>query len=149
MVEIENKIVELVEADSTVTGLLGGDEEDSRVYKFDPASRHQYSNIQPAILLYRLFHQSRQGANWSYPSQKGHVILYFRAVSIDDLVASQIADALFELFDKSSLQTDNWSVKWIQENVRNSGESEGTSATPLFVENISFNLTHVFKRTVV
>jgi hypothetical protein len=50
------------------------------------------------------------------------------------------------LFDKTSLQTTNWTVKWITVSGVADGMQEGGPSKPIMSKNVTFVFSNVFSR---
>jgi len=147
MLEIAKEIVDTIYADATIKAALGAVDADKRIYSWYPAFDITYTTDIPAAILFRISENGRP-YKWSYPNQKSKEAIYFRILSIDELVLNQINEALKNLFDNSSLETDNYSVKYIELISSSDGEPLGSPTFPIYVKNTTFAFTNIFLRTV-
>lgn len=145
MLEIEQKVVANIENDSGIDTLLNPSEADNRIYTFYPHRDVEYNSTNRSAIFY-FSRMPKRNYKWSYPYQMPNIFFYFRVLSINPLELRQISEKLINLFDNTSLQTDNWSVKWIEIKSYTDGESEGGPSNVKLVKNLSFDFTNVFKR---
>jgi hypothetical protein len=145
MLEINEEIVKLIENDSNISSLLGSTISDSRVYAWYPLDNLVFSDTTPAAILYRDSMGSRP-YRWSYPKQMPNLFIYFRVCSIYIEKANQVAESLINLFDKTNISIDNWSIKWIELVSKTQGMPEGTPTKLVYSVNTSFRFTNVFRR---
>lgn len=149
MLELDSLVIDRIEADATMISLMGITAEDNRIYAWYPATDISYviNQIETAI-IFRNSIGSRPGS-WSYPSQVPNISYFFRILSISQLKLRQSAERLIELFDMSSMESANWSVKWIELSGVADGMYEGSPTHPIMSKNVTFAFTTVVKRGVV
>ena len=149
MLEIDALIVNKIITDATMISLMGITVQDNRVYAWYPATDISYVvDTTEVAIIYR---DSMGGRpfEWSYPSQMPDIQYFFRILSISQLKLRQSAERLIELFDKSSLESTNWSVKWIELSSITDGMFEGSPTHPIMSKNVTFAFNVVVNRGVV
>jgi hypothetical protein len=146
MLEIEKAIVERVSNDSAIQTIMGGTAADRRIYAWFPIGDVVFTErtIECAII----YRTSSTGYpwRWSYPNQNSEMQLFFRIASINQLKLGQVSERLVDLFDKGSLQSTNWSVRWIEVVSIVEGLNEGEATKPIHIRNQSYRLGTVLKR---
>ena len=145
MFELKEPIYSTVTTDATIISLMGITSGDLRMYSLNPPEDVIYSDAVPAAITYFL-KIGRRPNNYSYPSQEGNAFLFFRILSIDNLIAENIADRLKVLFDKMTIESDNYVVKTVMLNDMTPSDSEGSPTKPVFIINVSFRLTNVLAK---
>lgn len=141
MLEIDSAIAARIVEDADMISIMGITASDDRVYAWYPQQDIVYTQGGSEVAI--IFRSSNGGRsnNWSYPSQSPDIAYFFRILSISQLKSSQCAERLIALFDKTSLQTDNWNVKWIEQSGYSDGMMEGSPTHRI----VSKNVTFVFK----
>lgn len=149
MLELDALVVSTITSDSTMISLMGINASDDRVYAWYPSTDivYEIGGAEVAI-IYRNSMASRP-FNWSYPTQIPNITYFFRILSISQLKVRQCAERLIELFDKTSIESANWSVKWIELNGIADGMYEGSPSKPIVSKNVTFAFTIVVKKGVV
>jgi hypothetical protein len=145
MLEIDKLVVEKIKQDSTMIQLMGITASDSRVYAWYPATDIVYTvGVSEVAIIYRNSMGGRP-FNWSYPSQVPNMTYFFRILSIGQLKLRQCAERLIELFDKTSIESSNWSVKWIELGGVADGMNEGGPTLPIVSKNVTFAFSIIVK----
>ena len=147
MLEIDAAVIERILSDEEIKILLGSSNDDERIYSWNPPQNIVYSNNKTSALFYR--NSINKRGMWSYPSQFHNILYFFRVVSLNETKAQRIIEKLIDLFDannNNSLETDHFSVKKIDFSNKTDSPNEGTTSFPLYVKNISFNFTNIFRR---
>jgi len=116
-----------------------------KIYSFFPATDIEYTPDEPASIIYDSKFTGRP-LKWSYPKQYSDFLLFIRVQSIDQLILNQIVETINVLFDKTSITTDNWSIKWIEINAILTIPNEGSESNTIWGKDISFKFTNVFER---
>lgn len=149
MLEIDEAVIERILGDADIRLLLGSDNDDERVYSWNPPQNIVYSNNKTSALFYR--NSINKRGMWSYPTQFHNILYFFRVVSLNETNAQKIIEKLLALFDannNNSMETEHYSVKKIDFSNKTDSPNEGTPSFPLYVKNISFNFTHIFNKQV-
>lgn len=145
MLELDALVVDRIETDATMISLMGITTEDTRVYAWYPATDLEYIiNVKEVAIVYRNSMGSRP-FEWSYPSQIPNITYFFRVLSISQLKVRQCAERLIELFDTTSMQSNNWTVKWIELLGIADGMTEGSPTHPIVSKNCTFSFKIVVK----
>jgi hypothetical protein len=146
MLEIDKAIVDRVKNDATIQTIMGGTATDRRIYAWYPTGDIIYTEGRVEVaIIYRVAVEG-YAWRWSYPSQFADMQLFMRVLSISQLKLGQTAERLIDLFDKGSLQTTNWSVRWIQIVSMVEGMNEGEGTKPIHTRNVSFMLQTILRR---
>ena len=146
MLEIDKAVVDTITTDSDMISLMGITSSDKRVYAWYPFKDIVYTiNVSEVAIIYRNSIGMRPFL-WSYPSQISNITYFFRVLSISQLKVRQTSEKLIDLFDMSSIDTDNWSVKWIELGGIADGMNEGSPTLPIVSKSITFNFTIVVKK---
>lgn len=149
MLELDSLIVDRITSDATMTSLMGTTASDERVYAWYPATDIIYTVGSTEVAI--IYRDSMGGRpfEWSYPQQIPDITYFFRILSISQLKLRQCAERLIELFDKTSMESTNWSAKWIELNSVADGMMEGSPTHPIVSKNVTFAFTNVVNRGVV
>lgn len=145
MLELNLEVVNTIIADATLISLMSIDANNKRVYYWEPTRDILFTPTYQAALIYRDSFGGRAG-EWSYPYEWPFITYFFRVLSTSQVLLAQVSKALIDLFDLQTLQTTNWSVKWIEVVGKNTGGNEGDPAKPIYVDNVTFGFNFVFKR---
>lgn len=146
MLELDQLVVSRINDDTTVSTLLGGTEEDNRIYAWYPATDISYTiGVAETAIIYRNSLGGRP-FNWSYPSQIGNILYFFRVLSISQLNVRLCAERLIELFDQTSIESDNWNAKYIELNSYTDGMYEGSPTHPIISKNVTFDFKVVVNK---
>ena len=125
---------------------MGITAEDNRIYAWYPSSDIAYVlSVSEVAIIYRNTFDGRPFL-WSYPSQFSDITYFFRILSISQLKLRQTTERLIELFDKSSIESVNWSVKWIKLLNAADGLYEGSPTHPIVSKNVLFGFNIVVNR---
>lgn len=146
MLEIDRAIVQRISNDSTIQTIMGGTAADRRIYAWFPVGDVVFTEgTVECSIVYRV---SVNGYpwRWSYPNQFSEMQLFFRIASINQLKLGQVSERLIDLFDKGSLQSTNWSVRWIELLSDVEGFNEGEATKPIHIRNQSYRLGTVLRR---
>lgn len=146
MLEIDAQVVSRIAVDATMISLMGITASDNRIYAWYPATDIAYVlGVNELAIIYR---DSMGGRpfNWSYPSQIPNITYFFRILSISQLKLRQCAERLIELFDKTSIETTSWGVKWIELSGSADGMNEGGPTHPIVSKNVTFAFNVVVKK---
>jgi hypothetical protein len=150
MLELDKLVVNRIITDSSMISYLGTTANDNRVYAWYPATDIVYTTgIAEAAIIYRNSILRERPYNWSYPSQIPNIQYFFRILSISQLKLGQISERLIDLFDLTSLESDNWTVKWIELSSAINGMNEGSPTHPIISKNVTFSFNIVVKNEVV
>lgn len=149
MLELDSLVVSRITGDASLISLMGITASDDRVYAWYPATDIIYTLGSTEVSI--IYRNSMGGRpfEWSYPSQIPNMSYFFRVLSISQLKLRQVSERLIELFDKTSMESTNWSVKWIELNGYADGMYEGSPTQPIMSKNVTFAFTTVVKRGVV
>lgn len=149
MLELDQLVVDRITTDAQLISLMGITAEDDRVYAWYPISDIIYTlGSAEVAIIYRNSFGGRP-FNWSYPTQVPNIQYFFRVLSISQLKLRQTAERLIELFDKTSMESINWAVKWIEQTGCADGIYEGSPTQPILSKNVTFAFNVVVKRGVV
>ena len=146
MIEIDAAVTTRITTDNTLKGYLGATAGDTRLYSWYPVRDIVYTSSTPAAIIYGNNMGGRSHL-WSFPDQIPNAIYFFRVLSIGKLKLENISERLIALFDKTSITTTHFSVKWIVIAGCTDGANEGSVTNPIFVKNVSFSFSNVFRRT--
>ena len=146
MLEIDAYVVNKIRTDSTMITLLGITSSDYRIYMQFPSENISYVTSEAAI-IYRNSMGSRD-RKWSYPSQISNIMYFFRVLSVSQVKVRQIIERLLNLFDKSSIETASWLVKWVELMGITDGPIEGTPTNLVYSCNITFAFNVVVTKEV-
>lgn len=145
MLEIDAAVVSKIASDATMISLMGITVSNNRVYDWYPQDRIIFSASNQSAIIYRNSLGSRN-YNWSYPSEMPRLTYYFRILSINQLNLNQVNEKLIDLFDMTTIQTTNWSVKWIELSGSVDGPIEGDPTYPIYTKDVNFNFSTLVKR---
>jgi hypothetical protein len=149
MLELDSLVVNRIESDATMISLMGITSEDTRVYAWYPAIDLEYIlGVKEVAIIYRNSMGGRP-FEWSYPSQIPDISYFFRVLSISQLKVRQTSERLIELLDKTSMESTNWIVKWIELMGYTDGMTEGSPTHPIVSKNCTFSFKIVVKKGVV
>ena len=146
MLEIQSEIISRILANNDIRSWLGSTP-DERVLSWETPQDVVYSGQSKGTIFYRVSLNKR--GVWSYPKQFHNMLVFFRVVHISELERDFVAEKLIEIFDDNSnnkLETTNYSVKKIDFSNKSTGANEGTPSFPLYVSNISFIFSNIFKK---
>ena len=147
MLEIDEAIIKRIEDNTEIIDYLGGNTDDSRVYSWNPAFDIVYSNSTPGAIFYQTS-LTRRGV-YSYPFQRQNKFLILRVAHFSKTTASLISEKLIELFDydeNNYLETENYRVLRIDLSTYSDGNNEGTASQPIYIKNLGFSFSNIFKR---
>ena len=149
MLELDALTVSRITGDATMISIMGITSGDDRVYAWYPAEDITYTiNVNEVAIIYRNS-LGKRPFRWSYPSQIPDITYFFRVLSISQLKLRQASERLIELFDKTSMDSDNWSAKWIELTGYADGMNEGSPSQPIVSKNVTFAFSIVVKKGVV
>jgi hypothetical protein len=146
MLEISKYFVDQMKDDNTLSTLLGSDDNDSRIYSYDPPFTITFSPTYKAAIFYQ-DNQNPRPTEYSYPSQRGNIYYYLSIESPNKNLAKQIGEYLVSMFENKGFVTTNWRVCIVVMNGTSEGVVGGTTITPIYKQNLSFLLKEVLKRT--
>lgn len=146
MLEIEKAIVDRISNDAAIQTIMGGTVADRRIYAWFPIGDVVFTEgAAECSIVYRTA-LTGYPWRWSYPSQASQMQLFFRIASISQLKLGQVSERLIDLFDKGSLQSTNWSVRWVEIVSSVEGFNEGEATKPIHIRNQSYELSTVLRR---
>lgn len=146
MLEITKWFIDQLKADSTLSGMLGANAQDNRIYSWDFPTTITYSASLKAAIFYKE-NQNPRPFMHSYPSQRGNIYYYFSIVSPNKTLANQIVEYLVSKFENRGIfNTTSWRIGNIIMNGSAEGVNEGTPTNPLYKRNLSFLLAEIFRR---
>lgn len=146
MLELDALVASRIVTDATMITLMNITASDDRVYAWYPATDIEYTiGVSEVAIIYRNSMGTRPWA-WSYPSQIPDISYFFRVLSISQLKVRQVSERLIELFDKTSMESVHWLVKWIELNGYADGLYEGSPTQPIVSKNITFGFKIVVSR---
>lgn len=146
--QLDKAIVDLFKSSNSYKSISGATVADPRIYAWFPAGDIVFvPGVKDVSTIYRFSVTGRPG-RWSYPSQLGDMQLFLRVSSIDQLKLSSTTEILIgaDFLDKTSITTEDLSVKWITLLSANDGLNEGAPTQPIHVRNFSFRFSNVFIR---
>jgi hypothetical protein len=150
--QLEKALVDLFKNSSPYKTASGATTVDPRIYAWFPAGDVVFvPGVKDVATIYRFSVTGRPG-RWSYPSQLGDMQLFLRVSSINQLKLGTVTEILIgssSFLDKTSITTDDLSVKWITALTVNDGLNEGAPTQPIHVRNFSFRFSNVFIREPV
>jgi hypothetical protein len=146
MLEIEEAIVARVSNDAQIQTIMGGTAADRRIYAWFPIGDIVF--VEGTVECSIIYRTAVVGYpwRWSYPNQGSDEQLFFRIAAINQLKLGQVSERLIDLFDKGSLQTTNWSVRWIEIVSSVEGLNEGEATKPIHIRNQSYRFGTVLRR---
>jgi len=145
MLEITKYLVDTLINSNSIKTLLGGDISDSRIYSWNPPFDVVYTTAKPAAVFY--YSESGKRPNeFSYPQQLPDETYYFQVVSFDRTKVEQISELVFSLLDLYTFHTEHFSVKTMEPGGISESTFEGTPTKPLYIKNIIFELSNIFRR---
>lgn len=149
MLELDALTVDRITTDATMISLMGITASDDRVYAWYPATDIVYTLGSTEVAIIYRNSMAARPFRWSFPTQIPNITYFFRILSISQLKLRQCAERLIELFDKSSMESDNWHVKWIEITGVADGMNEGSPTMPIVSKNVTFAFNIVVKKGVV
>jgi hypothetical protein len=149
MLELDALTVNRIINDATMISLMSITASDERVYAWYPAVDIIYTIGGAEVAI--IYRNSMGGRpfEWSYPQQIPDIVYFFRILSISQLKLRQCTERLIELFDKTSMESTNWSAKWIELKSAADGMMEGSPTHPIVSKNVTFAFNTVVNRGVV